>query len=653
MAQKTDPNQVWAAFRAYFEPKSNFRLARFQLRELTQEAGESIDTFVTRLKVQAGKCNFATPAMLEDNVIDQIIKGTAHSGVWKAMLDHDPAGLTLDRVLDTGRTHEATQAQLQNFQRTDRQVDEVRRRSRGQERPQHRQRPRCGNCGGQHHNREVCPAKGQSCHHCHKIGHWAKLCRGKSNVSSCQSSRGYKEGRGSFNTRDRRSGQNRHSYTPKRHVHSLESDTLTGDFESLTFNSVSDDCFYNDNHRSRTEAYATIQIQPYRDRHTNLRGKADTGAQGNILPLRTFKNLYPTHVDQRGLPTNPKPCRTTLTVYNGTEITQYGVLSIPSRYKDDKWKGTTFYVADTNGPVIFGLPTCIELGLVTMHYSVDMNNQQMEDNQQSRQVQHIKSVEDLELRYPDCFEGLGKFPGKQKLTIDQNVPPVIHAPRRAPVQLRDKIKAELDRMQTLGVIRPVEEPTDWVSSITYVPKPDGSLRICLDPKDVNNALKRSQHHIPTVDELTHRFAQAKVFSKLDAKSGYWCIELDEDSQLLTTFNSPFGRYCFTRLPFGLKVSQDVFQKAMDKVLDGLKGVLSIADDITVYGSSQEEHDENLHNLMKRAREIGLVFNYNKCQINRDEVPFFGNIYSKTGVKPDPVKVQAITDLAEPRNKKEL
>ena len=236
-AQKTDPNQVWAAFRAYFEPKSNFRLARFQLRELTQEAGESIDTFVTRLKVQAGKCNFATPAMLEDNVIDQIIKGTAHSGVRKAMLDHDPAGLTLDRVLDTARTHEATQAQLQKFQRTDRQVDEVRRRSRGQERPQHRQRPRCGNCGGQHHNREVCPAKGQSCHHCHKIGHWAKLCRGKSNESSRQSSRGYKGGRGSFNTRDRRSGQNRHGYTPKRHVHSLESDTLTGDFESLTFNS--------------------------------------------------------------------------------------------------------------------------------------------------------------------------------------------------------------------------------------------------------------------------------------------------------------------------------------------------------------------------------------------------------------------------------
>ena len=143
------------------------------------------------------------------------------------------------------------------------------------------------------------------------------------------------------------------------------------------------------------------------------------------------------------------------------------------------------------------------------------------------------------------------------------------------------------------------------------------------------------------------------FSKLDVKSGYWCVQLDEDSQLLTTFNSPFGRYCFQRLPFGLKVSQDVFQQVMDKVLGGLKGVVSITDDITVYGNSQEDHDANLHQLMERARETGLVFNYHKCKINQEEVPFFGSIYSKDGVRADPIKVQAIAELATPSSKKEL
>ena len=121
----------------------------------------------------------------------------------------------------------------------------------------------------------------------------------------------------------------------------------------------------------------------------------------------------------------------------------------------------------------------------------------------------------------------------------------------------------------------------------------------------------------------------------------------------TTFNSPFGRYCFQRLPFGLKTSQDVFQKAMDQILEGLPGVISIANDIVVYGTNEQDHDQNLHGLMQRARERSLVFNPTKCQINKEEIPFFGNIYSKNGVHPDSVKVQAIAELKEPTNTTEL
>ena len=155
----------------------------------------------------------------------------------------------------------------------------------------------------------------------------------------------------------------------------------------------------------------------------------------------------------------------------------------------------------------------VALGLVTMNCSVTVNDQEKETGHQINQnskIQQIESVDDLKQKYPDRFEGFGKLPGKHKLIIDKDVKPVIHAPRRAPIQLHDKIKTELDRMQAMGVIRPVEELTDWVSSMTYVPKPDGSLRICLDPRDVNQALKRGQHHIPAVEELTHRFANAKV-----------------------------------------------------------------------------------------------------------------------------------------------
>ena len=182
---------------------------------------------------------------------------------------------------------------------------------------------------------------------------------------------------------------------------------------------------------------------------------------------------------------------------------------------------------------------------------------------------------------------------------------------------------------------------------------DGSLRMCLDPSDLNKVLKRGKHHIPTMEELAHKFSNAKYFSKLDARSGYWSIVLDDKSQLLTTFNTPFGRHCFKRLPFGLSISQDIFQAAMDDGLRDLPGVVSIADDIAVFGCTEQEHDNNLHTLMERARQINLVFNPTQCHIKQTEIPFFGNVYTATGIKPDPKKVQAISDLKEPNSTAEL
>ena len=121
-------------------------------------------------------------------------------------------------------------------------------------------------------------------------------------------------------------------------------------------------------------------------------------------------------------------------------------------------------------------------------------------------------------------------------------------------------------MENDGIIRKIEHHTDWCSSITTSVKKDGSLRVCLDPKCLIDSLKRCPQKIPTLEELNPEFAEARVFSKMDAKAGYWSIHLDETSQEITTFRTPFGRYCYKRLPFGLCVSQDLFQQAMDRIL---------------------------------------------------------------------------------------
>jgi hypothetical protein len=205
-----------------------------------------------------------------------------------------------------------------------------------------------------------------------------------------------------------------------------------------------------------------------------------------------------------------------------------------------------------------------------------------------------------------------------------------------------------------GIIRKVEEPTDWVSSICFVTKKDNTLRVCLDPKQLNDALKRCPHKIPTVEELNPMFSGAKYFSKLDAKAGYWSCKLDEESQLLTTFRSPLGqRYCFLRMPFGLNTSQDDFQRKMDNNLEDLEGVASIADDVCVFGKTEEEHDTNLQALMKRAEDRGLIFNSGKCLIKQTSISFFGNVYTQDGIQPDPAKVEDIRNMPNPENKEDL
>ena len=134
----------------------------------------------------------------------------------------------------------------------------------------------------------------------------------------------------------------------------------------------------------------------------------------------------------------------------------------------------------------------------------------------------------------------------------------IHAPRKCSIHMKDRLKQELQSMVSQGVIRKVDEHTDGCSSLAYITKKDDSTRVCIDPLRLNAALRRCPHKIPTLEEINPELAKAKLFSKLDAKTGYWSVHLNEDSQLLTTLHTPSGRFCWRRLPFGLNVSQDKY-----------------------------------------------------------------------------------------------
>ena len=341
--------------------------------------------------------------------------------------------------------------------------------------------------------------------------------------------------------------------------------------------------------------------------------------------------------------TKIQPADTTLTAYNGKPIECIGKMFIQCRYKGSGWHNKEFFIVDVEGPAIFGLESSKDLGLVTIHVDTLL---------QSEPHKNV-DINTLKNRFPDLFDRIGSFEGEATLTLKEDAIPVIDRPRKFAIHMAEELKVELDKMEQEGIIRKVTEHTDWCSSITVPRKKDGSIRICIDPQKLNDNLKRFPHKIPTVEEVNPAMSSARYFSKLDAKAGYWSVHLDNNSQLLTTFRTPHGRYCWRRLPFGLKVSQDIFQARMDEILEGLNGVVGIADDITVFGETEKEHDANLIALMKRAQEKGLAFNSNKCHIKTDKITFFGNEYSKEGLRADPSKVEAIMNIPTPSNKKEL
>jgi len=246
-------------------------------------------------------------------------------------------------------------------------------------------------------------------------------------------------------------------------------------------------------------------------------------------------------------------------------------------------------------------------------------------------------------KFPDVFNGTGKLHGPYHLEIEADAVPVVHPPRKVPIAINPQLKDELERLHKLGILAPVTDPNPWVSCMVVVKKLNGNLRICIDPKDLNNVLKRSQYPLSTIDDILPDLSRAKVFSTFDVKNGFWYIELDEESSKLTTFNTPFGRYRWLRLLFGLSSAPEEFQRRQHQVVESLPGVLSIHDDILVYGEgdtyadAHQDHDRMLENLMKRCQERNVKLNKEKMKLRRNEVPYIGHVLTDKGLKPDPAR----------------
>ncbi|XP_053698805.1 uncharacterized protein K02A2.6-like [Sabethes cyaneus] len=369
----------------------------------------------------------------------------------------------------------------------------------------------------------------------------------------------------------------------------------------------------NDDDESSDDVwYETVQING-----KSVTLKLDSGAACNVLPNSIFRSLGSKLMSSTTM---------RLVSYSGHKLNVKGEAHLPLIVRG-RAESAVFKVIDEEVMPILGRKTCVRFNLIA-------------------KVQELTMDDSL-------FNGLGCIKGFE-YDIDLTEDPTFqyNPPRRIPHSLRDQVKAELDAMEKIGVIKKISAPTPVLNAMVII-RQKGKLRICIDPSQVNKNLLRRTHPLSTIEEISSRICGSKWFTVLDMRKGFWQIPVSERTKKYLAFGTPWGRYTCNRLPFGLASAPEVFQKLMNSLLEGLQGVESSMDDILIHAPSKDQLGQITKLVLHRIESAGLKLNHEKCLFVKQSVKFLGHIVSGEGLKADPDKLIAIQRLKRPENKIQL
>ena len=591
---------------------------RFVFTHRTQKRGETFDEYLTALKELRKTCNICD-CMYDTLLKDQIINGITDSSLQEKLLQK--RGLSLNKCIDACRAAESAAKQVKEMsqsevnrvdlhpgnraQRRDRPMLQVRSRTQpaGEASAPSQDKKQCRFCGRYHAFQPgACPARTRKCNKCGKTGHFAAKC---------------------------------HARNPRRAVNQVADDSSNegadlGDYLQSDIGTVN------------PTGIEVAAVSSSRKAIMRVQGKKkafliDTGAGANLISAHDVDtSMLKLHTPGR-----------TFHMWNGSEQRSLG--RAPIKLYNPKQKRVfvlNFDIVPDKLTPILGSAAAQAMDLVTIH---DENFERV-----AAVLPEPPSREEYVEKYPDVFKSqLGKLEGTVGLQVDPDITPVSLPARQVPIALRRSMKEELERLQKLEVITPVTKPTNWVSQAVIIQKPDKSIRLCIDPRPLNKALKRERFHLTTFEELLPNLAGAKVFTKVDLKSGYWHVVLDEDASDLTATATPYGRFKWKRLPFGLSVSSEIFGRKIREAFDGLEGVHCIADDAIIAGvgsdmaEAMKSHETRLNAFLQRCQRKGIVLNANKFELRVPSVVFMGHVLGTDGIRPDPAKVKAIVDMPNP------
>ena len=587
-------NELIDKFEAFAIGEVNETMERYVFNQRMQQEGEDFEQFLADIRRLAATCKFCNGC--SDSMIrDRIVLGIRSIDTREALLKEKD--LKVDRCIDICKAAQAASnhsraMRAESLSSINNKTTKTQLKSASVR--------ECKFCGFTHPMQaSKCPAYGKECSRCGGENHFA---------ARCPKAHSRKE---------------HHRKKPMRKSNRGKVNKLAEESE------------YSSGSESTFDVCQSVNTVPKKIikckmivAKKEVTFQVDTGATVNLLPVKYCPGPMEKYNGR-------------MFVWDNSEFTPLGSTLVEiTNPKNGKKYNVRFLVYDNKHKSIpiLGNVTSQRMGLVQVR----------EDN--FERVATVTEEDD----FSEVFgNSLGKLPGVQTLRVSPTAQPTVMARRRVPIAIRPKLKKELNRLVEMGVITPVQEPTSWVSQIVIAPKKSGEIRVCIDPHELNKVLLREHFTMPVLDDVLHELRDAKVFTKVDLSSGYWHVKLDDESSLLTTFQTCFGRYRWLRLPFGLNVSSEIFQKRLLDAFADLRGIVCIADDVVIHGKTQQDHDANLRNFLQRCKELGVRLNKDKTKSSVSEIVFMGHRITANGVQIDPEKVKAVTNLGEPSNVEEL
>ena len=671
------------ALSSHFEPKRNIAFERHTFRQCKQQQNESVDEFHVRLQALASTCSFGDDK--DDHIRDQFIDKCTSQSLRRRLLRE--TDLKLSDLMSIARAAEAADKQAAEMEssytpdtaRVHQLTSQWHDHRPGRGRPPFRgrgfpsrgrgntnrgrvysQRPSreyysqhtsssedaCSNCGiaGHRARDPQCPARGQECRECRKIGHYGRMCQSKRTVHAVTEEFRNFQPYTSDRPDDNGPGYDDHRRGRDDGIYSRPMDP------QYTYPSHAPDDQserFDDHHLFAIgSSKSTTRL---RIADVDIDMHIDTGASVNVIDSCTYDRMK----EQTSSSFRLAPTRSRLFPYGAAApLPVLGEFIATISCSNTQWTTARFVVVRGNSGCLLSRDTATILRLV--HITGDDKITHHADTVRIDDRPPPRDSSDLKLAYPEVFAGFGKLPDyKVHVHIDPNVTPVAQPARRIPFHLRAKVEEKLKELMDMDIIEKVSGPTTWASPLVVVPKPNGDIRVCVDMRRANQAVIRERHPIPTLDETLESLNGAALFSKLDLKWGYHQIELDEDSRDITTFVTHQGVMRYKRLIFGLSSASETYQYAIQTALQGLEGVRNISDDIVVFGKDVEEHDTRLHAVLERLREKHLTLNSEKCIFRAPRIMFFGFVISKDGIAADNARVAAIKGARRPTNQMEV